>query len=235
VGATGILQGKWIQEPKKLGEVYNAIEEADVAYSRELGISTSIKLTTVKPSGTSSLLPGVTPGIHPAFSKYYIRRIRFSSDDPLVDVCRSRGFATEPVLSLDGSRDLSTTVVSFPCVTPADTILAKDMSAIRQLEYQALVQGHWSDNSVSATCYYRPEELPAIKQYLRKNYSGTIKSVSFLLHKDHGFDQAPYEEISEEEYLGATANVQDIRNIVDEGEFNLKENLECAGGSCPVK
>ncbi len=235
VGITGVLQSKWVSEPSSMGKVYSALEETDTYYSRELGISTSIKLTTVKPSGTLSLLAGVTPGIHPAYAAYYIRRVRFSSDDPLVKVCRDNGYPVEPLLNIDGSRNLNTMVVSFPVKTPGGTILASKVSACDQLRFQELVQDNWSDNSVSTTCYYKPEELQGIKEYLRDNYSESIKTVSFLLHKEHGFSQAPHEEITSEEYKQFTHQITPITSVTDDTERIFEETLECASGTCPVR
>ena len=195
----------------------------------------SIKLTTVKPSGTVSLLPGVTPGVHPSFSPYYIRRIRMSSNDPLVDQCIKHGYKAEPLMQLDGSRDMNTMVVEFPVKTPAGTLCAKDVSAVQQLEYQKFLQTYWSDNSVSVTVYYNPEELPQIKEWLSKNYNNGVKAVSFLLHKGHGFKQAPYEEITEAQYKEASGKSKPITMIDDKEVMSFKESLECSSGSCPVK
>lgn len=236
VGATGILQSKWVRDPSSFDTVYNAVEETDVTYSRELGVNQSIKLTTVKPSGTLSLLPGCTSGIHPAYSKYYTRRIRFSSEDPLVAMCRDNGFHVEPCLNQDGTRNLGTMVVSFPIKTPQGTVLAKSTSAIDQLKFQQLMQQHWSDNAVSITCYYKQEELPEIKAYLKENYNDSIKSVSFLLHTGHGFTQAPLEEISEAQFTENSKKTGLIERVVDTVERELDpNNLECAGGACPVR
>jgi ribonucleotide reductase alpha subunit len=235
VGITGILQSEWVSHPECMGKVYSALEDADVAYSKELSVAQSIKLTTVKPSGTVSLLPGVTPGIHPAFSKYYIRRVRFATSDPLVKVCRVAGFHTEPLLELDGSRNLDTTVISFPIKTPHRTICADKVTAIDQLKFQSLVQDNWSDNSVSTTCYYRPHELPEIKEYLKENYNESIKAISFSPLEEHGFKQAPHEEITHEEYLRLSKDTWQINSITDTDEHTLNESLECAGGTCPVR
>lgn len=235
VSVTGVLQSRWVSEPESMGKVYEALEEADSSYSRELGISTSIKLTTVKPSGTLSLLPGVTSGIHPAYAQYYIRRIRFASNDPIVKFCRDRGYHVEPLLNMDGSRNLDTMIVNFPVKSPSGTIVADRVSAVDQLKFQGLVQDNWSDNSVSTTCYYKPEELPEIKDYLKENFTDSIKTISFLLHKDHGFEQAPYEEITAERYQELSSRTRPIVSVVDTTERELEETLECASGTCPVR
>jgi ribonucleoside-triphosphate reductase len=235
ISVTGFLQSKYIKDHQMFTDSYKNIEKVDVEYSRVLGVNKSIKLTTVKPSGTVSLLPGVTPGVHPSFSPYYIRRIRMASNDLLVDQCIRHGYKAEPLMQLDGSRDMNTMVVEFPVKSPAGTLCAKDVSAVQQLEYQKFLQTYWSDNSVSVTVYYKPEELPQIKEWLSKNYNHGVKAVSFLLHTGHGFKQAPYEEITEAQYKEIVGKVKPITKIDDKEAMSFKESLECATGACPIK
>ena len=198
IGVTGYLQAT--EEQKSwLDKAYTYLRAYDKEYSAQHGFPPSIKLTTVKPSGTLSLLAGVTPGAHPGYSQYYIRRIRMATDSELARVARSNGYHVEYVRNFDGTEDHSTVVVSFPCSFPEGTQFGTDMSAIDQLEVIKRLQLEWSDNSVSVTIYYRKEELEAIRWWLHDNYINT-KSVSFLLHSDHGFDQAPLEEITKERY-----------------------------------
>lgn len=232
IGITGYLQSS--EEQKSwLPEVYESLREYDVEYSNKMGWPYSIKLTTVKPSGTLSLLPGVVPGAHPGYAQYMIRRIQMSSDNPLVQTCRDHSYPIEYRENFDGSKDYSTVVVSFPFAYPEGTTLAKDMTAIQQLEVVKRLQEDWSDNSVSCTVYYRKEELPDIKKYLKKNYKNNHKTLSFLLHSEHGFRQAPYEQITREEYDSLVASTTPITSI--KGQINFDSNDECASGVCPVK
>ena len=183
---------------------------------------------------TVSLLSGSTPGVHPAFSEFYIRRIRISSNDALVKLSRDAGYKVEYALRLDGSEDRGTVVVEFPCSAGKDSVLVKDMSAIRQLEMVKKLQTVWSDNSVSVTVYYKPEELPEIQEWMKENYECCCKTLSFLLHRDHGFKQAPYEEIDEATYLRLQKKTKPI-GIFQNGGEGLLENLECASGGCPIR
>lgn len=232
IGVTGFLQAT--EEQKGwLKDAYVKLREFDKEYSAKHGFPESIKLTTVKPSGTLSLLPGVTPGIHPAYAKYMIRRIRISSNHPLVEVCRSHGYPVEYQQNFDGSEDRSTVVVSFPFTHGETATLAKDMTAIDQLETVRLLQETWSDNSVSCTVYYRKEELPEVKKYLKKHYKNGHKSLSFLLHSEHGFKQAPLEEITKEQYDALVASTVPITSI-SELDIGLDDS-ECATGACPVR
>lgn len=230
---TGVLQST-PQQLSWLDRAYRELKAEDDRWSDEHGCSRSIKLTTVQPSGSLSLLPGVTPGIHPAFARYYVRRVRFGVGDPLVDACRKRGYPAVPDVGIDGRVDHSRWVVEFPCEAPEGTVLAADMTAVQQLEWVRRLQREWADNAVSVTVYYRKEELPAIKAWLADHYESEIKSVSFLLHSDHGFKLAPYEEISEEEYLRRLAVVDMTVPLLPESTGDLIED-DCAGGACPIR
>lgn len=240
IGITGYVQAS--EEQKSwLNDCYLFLRDYDVTYSAKMGYPQSIKLTTVKPSGTLSLVCGVPPGIHPAYSEYYIRRIRFASGSDLVKRLHSMGYMVEYQRNFDGTLDHSTEIVQFPVKVPKGTIVAKDMSAIRQLEIVKRLQTEWSDNSVSVTVYYHLNELNEIKNWLCENFKTSLKSCSFLLHSDHGFDQAPYEEIAADKYeemMYSLKNQDQFAEILcgatvpneDESYVN-----ECQNGGCPLK
>jgi ribonucleotide reductase alpha subunit len=232
IGITGYLQAT-DEQRSWLNECYDELRAYDVEYSDQRGWPASIKLTTIKPSGTLSLLPGVTPGCHPAYARHLIRRIRISAGNPLIQVCRDHGYIVEPQRHFDGSEDKSTFVVEFPFSYPEGTKLASEMTAIDQLEVVKKLQAEWSDNAVSCTVYYKKEELPAIKEYLRENYQENFKSLSFLLHSDHGFDQPPLQSISEEEYNEIVARVRIITSVT--GSLEMDTSSDCEGGVCPVR
>ena len=233
IGVTGYLQAT--EEQKSwLKDAYTYIRKFDVQYSRDYNFPESIKLTTVKPSGTLSLLAGVTSGAHPAYSQYYIRRIRVASNSNLIPICKANGYPIEYQRNFDGTEDRSTMIVSFPTKVPEGTTLAKDMSAVDQLEVIKRLQTEWSDNSVSVTIYYRKEELEEIKEWLKKNYTAGIKTVSFLLHSDHGFQQAPMEEITKEQYEEMASKITAISNISFNGDDVIGSD-ECQSGVCPIK
>ena len=232
IGITGVLEAT--EEQKSwLSETYPKLRAYDDEYSAANGFNKSIKLTTVKPSGTLSLLPGVTPGAHPAYARFMVRRIRISANHSLVQTCRDHGYPVEYQQNFDGSMDHSTVVVSFPFRHSDNAILAKDVTAIQQLETVKWLQTVWSDNSVSCTIYYKKEELPEIRKYLKKNYKTNHKSLSFLLHSDHGFKQAPLEEITEDQYNALVASTQLITEI-GEGNIGL-DDAECSTGACPIR
>ena len=231
---TGILQCSE-EKINWLSEVYSYLKEYDKKYSKEKGWNNSIRLTTVQPSGTLSLLAGVTPGIHPAFAQYYIRRVRFGSVDPLVALCRKRGYKVVWDVGIDGREDHTKYVVEFPCESPEGSILAKNMTAIEQLEWVKKMQTVWADNAVSVTVYYKKEELSDIKQWLSKNYNNGIKSVSFLLHVDHNFLLPPYEEVTKEEYLKILSKLDFSVEIQQLPSGAMLELDDCSAGACPIR
>jgi ribonucleotide reductase alpha subunit len=233
IGMTGILQATEEQR-SWLKDAYVWLRQYDKDYSAKHKFPTSIKLTTVKPSGTLSLLAGVTPGVHPnPAGPFYIRRIRISSQSPLVDVCRQHGYHIEYQRKFDGSEDKSTMVISFPCKLPATTPVAADYDWKTQMDMVRRMQAEWSDNSVSCTVYYKKEDIEDIKKYLKEHFRHEMKTVSFLLYHGHGFDQAPYETITEDQYNEMVKGIRPITSVeVKESEMEL---AECESGYCPVK
>lgn len=230
---SGILQATE-EQVSWLSKGYEALNEFDKKFSKENGFPTSVRLTTVQPSGTLSLLPGVTPGIHPAFAKYYIRRVRFGAADQLVDGLRKRGHKVVWDIGLDGREDHTKYVVEFPCKSPDNAVLAEIMTAVEQLEWVKKMQAEWADNAVSVTVYYRKEELDSIKEWLSKNYDDGIKSVSFLLHSDHNFPLPPYEQCTEAEYNAMVAKIDMSVALANTSGADLDMDA-CATGACPIK
>lgn len=234
LGVTGVAQA--MDKVDWLDEAYVELRKLDAEWSEKHNWPESVRLTTIKPSGTLSLLPGVTPGVHPGFSQYFVKRMRMSAHDVLVDYCKGKGYHVEPLRNFDGSEDHRTVVVEFPCAFPEGTILAEDMSAIEQMDLVRKLQKVWADNSISVTVYYRMEELEDIKAYLAEHWA-EMKSVSFLLHSEHGFDQAPMGEISEEEYEDMLSKTQRLgerlsgSTLMSDDDFDA----ECVTGACPIR
>jgi len=235
LGVTGVCED--IKKIVWLDDGYRSLRAIDKEWSKKRGWPESIKLTVVKPSGTLSLLAGCTPGCHPAYDKYYIRRVRMASSDSLVNTCRNLGCKIEYQIGFDGKEQHDTVVVEFPCKASDNAIIAKDMTAVEQLEIMKTLQSVWADQAVSVTVYYRKEELPAIKLWLEENYETSVKSVSFLLHNDHGFRQAPYESITKEKYEELIKNMKPLNSLITNNDIGgeLVEGVECVNGACPIR
>jgi len=188
---------------------YAYINELDKIYSQWLCIPESIKKTSVKPSGTVSLLPGVTPGIHYPHAKFYYRTIRIDKTSPLVDPIRRAGYRIEESVYGD-----NTWVVYFPVKTEIFERPKREVSIWEQVENVAQMQHYWADNQVSATVTFKPEEADDIPRLLEL-YEPRLKSISFLPLQDHNYAQAPYQEITEEMYVHAASKLRplDFRNL----------------------
>ena len=161
LGVTGIAQSSGKLE--WLSPTYEHLRGLDQVWSEKHGWPVSKRLTTVKPSGTLSLLAGVTPGVHPGYSRYHIRRVRMSVGDPLLQYCSDKGYNVEWVKNLDGTVSDRTKLVEFPCDFPEGTLLAEHVSAIQQMNLQRVLQENWADNAVSVTIYIHSGELENVK------------------------------------------------------------------------
>lgn len=228
----GILQAT-DEQRAWLSPAYEALRELDSEWSKKLGVRESVRLTTIQPNGTLGLVGGTTPGIHPAYDRFYIRRVRFGSNDPLVPICKDKGYPVLPEVGLDGKVDHTRLVVEFPCEAPENTPLASTTTAEEQLEWVAWAQENWADNAVSVTVTYKDNELPSIKQWLSENYDTRIKSVSFLRYSDHGFALAPYEPVTKEEYDKRLLRINK-ETITLKGQSEL-DSSDCDTGICPVR
>ena len=181
---------------KWMDEGYTTIKSYDTNYSEWLGIRESIKMTTVKPSGTVSILAGESPGVHwTVGGQSFNRAIRFSNSDPMLPLFRLANYRVEPASE---SPD-TTSVVFFPIKSDAKRS-EKDVSIYEKMALAATAQRYWSDNSVSVTISFDPEiESSAIGTALHM-YDGQLKTVSFLPSGNHVYPQMPYTQITEKEY-----------------------------------
>ena len=175
---------------------YKVIKAYDVSYSEWLGIRESIKMTTVKPSGTVSILAGESPGVHWASGgKFFNRAIRFSNNDPMLPLFKMANYRVEPASE---SPD-TTSVVFFPVKTEAARA-EKDVSIYEKVALAATAQKYWSDNSVSVTVTFDPETEASSLGPVLHMHDGDLKTISFLPMGNMVYPQMPYTQISEEEY-----------------------------------
>jgi ribonucleoside-triphosphate reductase len=176
---------------------YHHIQELDKEYSDWMAIPRSIKTTSIKPSGTVSLLAGATPGIHFPESRYYIRRMRLGINSTLVPSLEKAGYKVEPAF---GSEE-STVVVEIPVDLGEGVRTLDEVSMWEQLSLAALAQRYWADNQVSCTVTFDPEtEGDQIANAL-DIFQYQLKGVSFLPRLELGaYKQMPYESIDKETY-----------------------------------
>jgi len=185
-------------------EGYAYIQDLDEEYSGWLCVPRSIKTTSVKPSGTVSLLCQATPGIHHPIAEHYWRVIRFATDSAMLPALRKAGYTC---IEIDPAKEPNTTAVYFPVRERDFERSERDVSMWEQLELAAALQAHWADNQVSCTVKFdKKTEGPQIARALEL-YETRLKGISFLPHDDHGFDHAPYQTISAETYADAIAKI----------------------------
>jgi len=231
ISQTGIIEAFVKQGRTKIldwcDKGYKYLRQLDEQYSDWLCVPKSIKITTVKPSGTVSLLPGVPPGIHYPHSEYYIRRIRISKNSDLIDIVRAAGYKIE-----DDSYSKNSFVVEFPIHEEYFERSKNDVSIWEQAENAAAYQKIWSDNQVSITITFREDEAKEIKHVL-ECYEDKLKSVSFLPIKEHGYKQAPYEEITKEQYEEMIAKIEPIN--LNETSDKALGAVFCDSDKCEVR
>ena len=179
-----------------MDEGYKTVQTYDKSYSEWLGIRESIKTTTVKPSGTVSILAGESPGVHwTPGGKYFLRTIRFGNNDPMLPLFKMANYRVEPA----SESPATTSVVFFP-VKSNSLRSEREVSIYEKMALAATAQRYWSDNSVSVTISFDPEsEAKAIGTALHM-YDGQLKTVSFLPMDPTSYPQMPYTQSTEEEY-----------------------------------
>jgi adenosylcobalamin-dependent ribonucleoside-triphosphate reductase len=179
-----------------MDKAYETVQKYDETYSEWLGIRESIKTTTVKPSGTVSILAGESPGVHwTPGGKFFNRAIRFSNSDPMLPLFKMANYTIEPA----SESPETTSVVYFPVKSDA-TRAEKDVSIFEKMALAATAQRHWSDNSVSVTISFNPETESKDVPTVLHMYDGQLKTVSFLPSGNHTYPQMPYTQITEDEY-----------------------------------
>jgi adenosylcobalamin-dependent ribonucleoside-triphosphate reductase len=179
-----------------MDEGYKIVKNYDTVYSEWLGIRESIKMTTVKPSGTVSILAGESPGVHwTPGGKYFNRTIRFSNTEPMLELFRMANYIVEPASE---SPD-TTSVVYFPIKSDAKRS-EKEVTIFEKMALAAAAQRYWSDNSVSVTISFNAEKEKDYVGTVLHMYDGQLKTVSFLPEGNATYPQMPYTQITEEEY-----------------------------------
>ena len=213
-------------------EGYAHICEWDETYSNWLGVPKSIKKTTLKPSGTTSLVHNLRPGIHdsPSYSTHCVRTVRIHDTSPLLPVLEKAGYKIEQAVKEPGTK-----VVYFPMKYENRDAQQPAYTIWRQVDLVALMNAHWSDNAVSCTVAFDPEtEADQIGPVLNA-YAHRLKSISFLPRKDYasmGFHQLPFTACTEEQYeeMRSTLKPLDLSGIY----VHEADDKFCEGGLCLV-
>jgi len=216
-----------------MDEGYKTVKAYDNTYSEWLGIRESIKMTTVKPSGTVSILAGESPGVHwTPGGEYFNRAIRFSNEDPMLPLFKMANYRVEPASE---SPD-STSVVFFPIKSNAKRA-EKEVSIFEKTAIAATAQRYWSDNSVSVTVSFDPEKEAEHVGTVLHMYDGQLKTVSFLPMGNFTYPQMPYTQITADEYEDATMKLFpiDFTGVYAGMASDAIGDAYCTTDACEVK
>ena len=209
---------------------FSYIQYADRKYSEWLGVPLSRKSTSIKPSGTVSLVAGALPGIHYAENCSYMRTVRLASISPLLPILKEAGYKIEPSVS-DPTR---TVVVYFPVTHTKNTISKHDVSIWEQFANAVDLQHYWADNQVSITITFKQNEANQIARAL-SCFDSKLKGVSLLPLSEHGYAQAPYitEDWDKVKAYEDTLKPLNFDALNEEGE-NSQANKFCDGDKCEI-
>ena len=228
IGSATDKTEQWLEELKDVAVKTNK------KWAEKLGINQSVAITCVKPSGTVSQLVDSASGIHPRFSKHYIRRVRSDKKDPLAVFMEQAGFPVEQdVMSPSSS------VFSFPVKAPKASTTVKQVGAMQQLALWKAYQNHWCEHKPSITVYYTDDEFLQVAQWIWDNFD-ICSGISLLPVSDHVYQQAPYEDISAEDYDKLLAEMpkgvdwNDLVNFEQEDNTTGSQELACVGGTCEI-
>jgi ribonucleoside-diphosphate reductase alpha chain len=212
----------------KLRKGYKVVKDTNAKLASEAGVPASIRVTTIKPSGTISQLVGVSSGMHFPTFQYAIRRMRVGNNSPICETLKKAGIPNEK-----DQYSENTTVFEFP-IDQGKTRKATDVSAWEQFALLAMLQREWSDNMVSCTVYFDPKTEGEQIEHMLAQFAPIIKSVSLLPHSDSGaYKQMPYEGISKDEYEKRLSEIPRI----DWNAFGGSDGMEsrfCSNDTCEI-
>ena len=221
--------------PKRLEVLKSRAVVMNEGWAANLGIKQSVAITCVKPSGTVSQLVDSASGIHTRHSEYYLRTVRADKKDPIAQLMVDQGVYHED----DITKPEHTLVFYFPIKSPDKSLTRIDLSAIEHLEIWKMYQDHWCEHKPSATISVRENEWLEVGSWVWDNFD-KISGVSFLPYADHSYQQAPYQEITKDEYkewMKKTVHEIDWDLITEYEKEDMTENtkeLACTAGACEI-
>jgi ribonucleoside-diphosphate reductase alpha chain len=218
---------------KLLGILKQVAIDTNKEWAKKLGINPSAAITCVKPSGTVSQLVDSSSGIHTRHSPYYIRTVRCDKKDPIAKFMVEQGFPVED----DITKPDHNYVFSFPCKAPEGALTRKDISAVDHLNLWKIYHDFWCEHNPSITVSVKEDEWFKVGAWVYENFDNNC-GVSFLPWVDHVYQQAPYQECTEEQYnevLSRMPSGIDWDNIVEleDGTIGIQE-LACTGNQCEI-
>ncbi len=237
VSVTGQWDSEVVRQPETFRAMRDIAVKTNVLYAKRFGVTPSMSVTAVKPSGTVSQTFNCSSGIHPRHSEFYIRRVRISATDSLFKMLKDQGVPYYPEVG-QTEESASTFVLEFPVASPKSSKFKDDFSALEQLEYWKLVKLNYTEHNPSATISVGENEWISVVDWVQKNWN-IIGGLSFLPRFDHVYRLAPYEAITKERYeelASAFPNIDYSKLLTYErtDETEQKKELACVAGLCDI-
>ena len=239
VSLTGIYDCNLINDyrdedlPELLEDLKGIAVETNKQWADRLDIKQATAVTCVKPSGTVSSLVDCASGIHPRWSRYYLRRVRADNKDPLTAFLKEAGIPSEP----DVMKPDYTTVFTFPMKAPDGAITRDEISAIDHLELWSAYQGHWCEHKPSVTINVKDEEWPRVGAWVYDHFN-EMSGVSFLPYDGGSYRQAPHEAVTKEVYEKSFEKMPtdiDWDKLVERTDLvEGTQTLACVAGNCEI-
>jgi ribonucleoside-triphosphate reductase len=235
VSITGYYDNEIVRNDANLDSLREEAVKANKVYAAKLGVNESTAITCVKPHGNSGQLLGVGSGMHPWYAKYYIRRVRISVNDPLLQLAKDQGVPMFPEVGYS-TATATTMVLEFPIKAPDGAIVAEDVSALTMLEEWKRLKIHFTEHNPSVTIYVGDDEWLSVANFVYDNWE-IVGGLSFLPRNDHVYQLAPYEEITEDEYekRAAALGSLDFSKLVvyeQQDQTTGAKELACVAGVC---
>ena len=236
VSLTGIADNPDVIDDRTLSALRDVAIETNKEWAERLGIPQSAAVTCVKPSGTVSQLVDAASGLHPRHSPFYLRTVRADNKDPLTVFLKDEGVYNEP----DVMAPEATTVFYFPVKSPKGALTRHDFTAEMLLDDWKMLQEYWCEHKPSATIYVKEDEWMEVGAWVYRNFD-ILSGVAFLPYDGGSYKQAPYQEVTEEEYNNfllehPTPEIDwdNLRKYETEDTTTGSQELACAGGVCEI-
>jgi ribonucleoside-diphosphate reductase alpha chain len=219
--------------PKKLENLKEEAIATNKEFAELVGIPQSTAITCVKPSGTVSQLVDSASGIHARHSEFYIRRVRNDNKDPITAFLKDAGIPWEE----DVTKPHDTTIFSFPMKSPDGAVTRDELTSMDHLELWLAYQRYWCEHKPSVTVYVKENDWPIVGAWVWEHFD-EVSGISFLPWDGGNYRQAPYTEVSKEEYEAALAKMP--TTIDWESFMESTDNVEgaqmlsCSAGVCEL-
>jgi ribonucleoside-diphosphate reductase alpha chain len=237
VSITGYYDNKTIRNEKVLNELRIEAIKTNKEYAKKFGINHSTCITTIKPHGNSGQMLYVGSGMHPWYAKYFIRRVRIATNDPLFALIKDQGVPSKAEVGYSTANS-SVAVLEFPIKAPDGAITRNEVSAIDLLEEWKKLKMNYIEHNPSVTIYVGSDEWIKVANFVYENWD-IVGGLSFLPRSEHVYQLAPYEEITKEEY---ERRIKEIKHIdfsklmyyeQEDNTIGAKE-FACVSGVCSI-